>query len=180
MVYEQKKLQPENPFRVEVLRKDMYGALLIDEFVDNLLWMLEPPRACPVDILRVHESKYFSDLEEKVEAVGEGKIRRLDCDTVISTASWEAAMYAVGSVTYAVDQVLKGNVRNAFCLIRPPGHHAGPTGAVISDHDKQQTSNGFCLFNNIAIGAAYAKCVYRKEITRVAIVDFDVHHGNGT
>ncbi|MGR8933107.1 MAG: histone deacetylase family protein [Gammaproteobacteria bacterium] len=91
----------------------------------------------------------------------------IDADTVLSPGSWKAALRAVGAVCEAVDAVVAGNADNAFCAVRPPGHHAEPERAM-----------GFCLFNNVAIAAAYA----RKQfgIKRVAIIDFDVHHGNGT
>jgi acetoin utilization deacetylase AcuC-like enzyme len=91
----------------------------------------------------------------------------LDYDTLLSPGSAQAALRAVSAVCDAVDKVCTGQAKNAFCAIRPPGHHATP-----------QQSMGFCLFNNIAIAAAYARQHYRLE--RVAIVDFDVHHGNGT
>jgi acetoin utilization deacetylase AcuC-like enzyme len=74
-------------------------------------------------------------------------------------------------------QVMRGEARNAFCAVRPPGHHAGPTGVVTSSKDPHG-SHGFCLFNNVAVGAAYALHVYRHQgVKRVAILDFDVHHG---
>ncbi|EEC45284.1 predicted protein, partial [Phaeodactylum tricornutum CCAP 1055/1] len=105
----------------------------------------------------------------------------LDPDTAISHWTFEAAMRAAGSVCQAVDQVIAGENRNAFCAVRPPGHHAGPTGIVKCANDPEGGSHGFCLLNNVAIGAAYARSMYRHEgIQKVAIVDFDVHHGNGT
>jgi len=91
----------------------------------------------------------------------------LDNDTVVSPGSENAAFRAIGAVCDAVDKVLTGQANNAFCAVRPPGHHAEPDLAM-----------GFCLFNNIAIAAEYARHHYRLE--RIAIVDFDVHHGNGT
>jgi acetoin utilization deacetylase AcuC-like enzyme len=79
-----------------------------------------------------------------------------------------------------VDAVVAGETTHAFCAVRPPGHHAGPSGVVTCPNDSHG-SHGFCLINNLAVGAAYARCVHRKAgITRVAMVDFDVHHGNGT
>ena len=91
----------------------------------------------------------------------------LDNDTVVSPGSENAAFRAIGAVCDAVDKMLTGQANNAFCAVRPPGHHAEPDLAM-----------GFCLFNNIAIAAEYARHHYRLE--RIAIVDFDVHHGNGT
>lgn len=76
---------------------------------------------------------------------------------------------------------MKQGFRNAFCATRPPGHHSGIFGKTFHNDDKDKAcSNGFCFLNNVAIAAAYAKCQYREEIKKVAIVDFDVHHGNGT
>ena len=91
----------------------------------------------------------------------------LDPDTVVSPGSWEAALRAAGAAIYAVDQVMAGKADNAFCAVRPPGHHAEPSRAM-----------GFCLFNSVALGALYARVAHGAK--RVAVVDFDVHHGNGT
>ncbi|MGH6989511.1 MAG: histone deacetylase family protein, partial [Stellaceae bacterium] len=91
----------------------------------------------------------------------------IDADTIVSPNSGEAALRAAGAVVAAVDGVMAGEFDNAFCAVRPPGHHAEPNRAM-----------GFCLFNNIAIGAARAR--YHHGCDRVAVVDFDVHHGNGT
>ena len=91
----------------------------------------------------------------------------LDPDTVVSPGSWDAALRATGAAVYAVDQVVDGHAKNAFCAVRPPGHHAEPSRAM-----------GFCLFNTVAIAALHARAAHGAE--RVAVVDFDVHHGNGT
>lgn len=108
-------------------------------------------------------------------------IAHLDADTAISRWSFEAAMRAAGSVCEAVDRVVAGDFRNSFCAVRPPGHHAGPRGIVRCANDPDGGSHGFCLLNNVAIGAAYARSMYRNhDIRKIAIVDFDVHHGNGT
>lgn len=135
----------------------------------------------------------------------------LDADTAISAHSFTSALYAAGVVCDAVDKVAAGETRTAFCVIRPPGHHSGPMGIVHTDKKRYGSSHGFCLLNNVAIGAAYAMCVHRKTpfasyiskpvgnaaiatsatpattpssssrgVKRVAIIDFDVHHGNGT
>jgi acetoin utilization deacetylase AcuC-like enzyme len=108
-------------------------------------------------------------------------IAHLDPDTAVSRWSFEAALRAAGSVCQAVDMIVAGESRNAFCVIRPPGHHAGPRGIVKCANDPEGGSHGFCLLNNVAIGAAYARSMYRNEgIKKIAIIDFDVHHGNGT
>ena len=81
----------------------------------------------------------------------------------------------------AVDAIMSGECRNAFCATRPPGHHAGIFGRTHHPDDKQKAcSNGFCFINNVALGASYAMSMYRSKVKKVAIIDFDVHHGNGT
>ena len=93
--------------------------------------------------------------------------RWIDGDTVMSAGSAEAALRAAGAVCDAIDSVMAGEIDNAFCAVRPPGHHAEPGRAM-----------GFCLFNNVAVGALYAR--EKHALGRIAVVDFDVHHGNGT
>jgi acetoin utilization deacetylase AcuC-like enzyme len=112
----------------------------------------------------VHPQSYIDAILEVIPEQGN---HYLDNDTVLSPGSKLAAFRAVGAVCDAVDKILTGAARNAFCAIRPPGHHAEPNRAM-----------GFCLFNNVAIAANYARQHY--QLQRVAIVDFDVHHGNGT
>lgn len=125
---------------------------------------LIPPRfACPEDIELVHSPEYIDKI---LDTAGE-PLRYLDPDTVTSERSCEVAFLAAGGVLEALDRVFAGEVDTAFALIRPPGHHA--------ERDRQM---GFCLFNNIAIAAAYALRTYRLE--RILIVDWDVHHPNGT
>ncbi|WP_029014582.1 histone deacetylase family protein [Niveispirillum irakense] len=124
----------------------------------------DAPRATREQLERVHPPAHVSALLEAIPAEGHTS---LDSDTVLSPGTGEAALRAAGAVVAAVDAVCGGEVRNAFCAVRPPGHHAEPDQAM-----------GFCLFNNVAVGAAHARAAHR--IKRVAIVDFDVHHGNGT
>ncbi len=112
----------------------------------------------------IHTSAY---IDAVFNAVPQHDLYYLDADTVISKGSGVAALRAVGAVCNAVDKLLGGTADNAFCAVRPPGHHAEADRAM-----------GFCLFNNIAIAAAYARQTY--QLQRIAIVDFDVHHGNGT
>jgi len=117
-------------------------------------------------ILRAHAPGYFAAIRDgRPKAAGETV--RLDPDTGMSAGSWDASKRAIGAALSAVDQVMAGEVNNAFCAIRPCGHHA--------ETDKAM---GFCFFNNIAIAAKYARA--RHGVERVAVVDFDVHHGNGT
>jgi acetoin utilization deacetylase AcuC-like enzyme len=116
------------------------------------------------ELLLVHERA----LVDRLLAFGEQRIHvRLDADTVLSPDSVEAALAAAGAICSAVNAVMNGEIRRAFCAVRPPGHHA-----------TKQSAMGFCLFNSVAIGAAYA--FKHFALKRIAICDFDVHHGNGT
>ena len=112
----------------------------------------------------MHSERY---VEEIVRAVPDNEFLYLDADTSLSNGSSEAAMRGCGSVCAAIDALMAKNAKNAFCAVRPPGHHA-----------ETEKAMGFCLFNNAAIGAAYAREKFKTD--RVAVVDFDVHHGNGT
>lgn len=119
--------------------------------------------ANPVELGRIHPAEYVAYIAHC--AAGGGG--RLDPDTVVSRRSWEVASAAAGTACAAVDDVLGGHTARALCLVRPPGHHALPEHAM-----------GFCLFNNVAVAAAHARAVH--GVGRVLIVDWDVHHGNGT
>ncbi len=122
------------------------------------------PRAATIDELsKVHAKEYIAQVQLKCESGGGW----FDADTVVSRGSYQAAIYAAGGVLTAIDAVMNRTVDNAFALVRPPGHHATCWHAM-----------GFCLFNNIAVAAKYALANYNIE--RVIIIDFDVHHGNGT
>ncbi len=120
---------------------------------------IKPRKAGFDDIAAVHTRAYI----DKIRAFGEGE---LDPDTYVSSGSLDAALHAAGAVMEAVDQCRKGGISRAFCLVRPPGHHAEADQAM-----------GFCIFNNVAVGARYAQAI---GYGRVFIVDFDAHHGNGT
>jgi len=124
----------------------------------------EAPRATIEQIARAHERAYVEDLLARVPQRGWAA---LDGDTTMSPGSGEAALRAAGAMTAAIDLVMQHGAANAFCAVRPPGHHA-----------ERDMAMGFCLFNNVAIGAAHA--IAAHGVQRVAIVDFDVHHGNGT
>ena len=149
---------PEAPGRLSAI-----VAALKDQEFSSLL-RLEAPLGTKADIERVHRPSFATSLLARIPQNGHVA---LDADTIVSSGSGNAALRAVGAVTAAIDTVIAGKAQNAFCAVRPPGHHAEPSHAM-----------GFCLFNSIAIGARYAQAVH--GITRVAIVDFDVHHGNGT
>lgn len=135
------------------------------------------------DILRVHDYRYIKNVMQKCKMLQESEdvLAKYDRDSMLSADSWQAALLATGSLIEAVDRVMSGEFRNAFCAIRPPGHHAGTFGKTFKNNEcDQEQTNGFCYINNVAVAAAYAKNVYRNKIKKVAIVDFDVHHGNGT
>jgi acetoin utilization deacetylase AcuC-like enzyme len=149
---------PESPARL----KAVLAALDRDRFA--ALDRVEAPRASRAALERVHAPAHVARI--LASAPAEGSVR-LDEDTVMSPGSAEAALRAAGAVTAAVDAALDGSASRAFCAVRPPGHHATADQAM-----------GFCLFNNIAVAAAHALAEHGLE--RVAIADFDVHHGNGT
>jgi acetoin utilization deacetylase AcuC-like enzyme len=149
---------PESPARLRAV----LAALDDSEFAR--LERCEAPEAARGDLLRVHARRHVEGILAAVPKTGHVGI---DADTVLSPASGEAALRAAGAVVAAVDAVATREADNAFCAVRPPGHHAEP-----------QRAMGFCLFNNAAIGALRAREVH--GLARVAVVDFDVHHGNGT
>jgi acetoin utilization deacetylase AcuC-like enzyme len=108
-----------------------------------------------------------------------------DRDTKISDQTWNAALLACGCAIESIDRIMSGQYGNAFCATRPPGHHAGVFGCTIHTEEDRDPcagpmTHGFCFLNNAAISAAYLKTCYRAEVKKVVIVDFDVHHGNGT
>ncbi len=152
---------PGHPERADRLRA-VLGALEAEEFKD--LRRESAPLAEDSHFLLAHTVHHVDGVRESLPSSG---LSAVDPDTVVSAGSWEAARRAAGAVVAAVDLVMAGQAQNAFCAIRPPGHHAERDGAM-----------GFCLFNNVAIGALHARSVHAVE--RVAVVDFDVHHGNGT
>jgi acetoin utilization deacetylase AcuC-like enzyme len=150
---------PECPDRLVSVNEALRGSGLLTE-----LCCLEAPMAQIADLRRVHNPAYVDLIFEQAPA--EGRIQ-LDPDTAMNAYSLDAARRAAGAGIKAVDEVMAGRSANAFCAVRPCGHHA-----------TRSTSMGFCIFNNVAAAAAYALEV--KALERVAIIDFDVHHGNGT
>ncbi len=124
---------------------------------------IKPTAASIEELSLVHQKQHISHIQE----VAQGGGGWLNADTVMSANSYEAALYAAGGVIKATEAVMNGETDSAFALVRPPGHHATAERAM-----------GFCLFNNVAIAAKYALTKYKLE--RIAIIDFDVHHGNGT
>ncbi len=124
----------------------------------------QAPRAELAAIERLHPEAYVEMIRASIPARDH---KFLDIDTVVSPGSWEAALRATGACISAVDRVMAGEADNAFCAVRPPGHHAEPSRAM-----------GFCMFNGVAIAALHARAAHGAK--RVAVIDFDVHHGNGT
>ncbi len=149
---------PERPDRIRAVKK----ALDADRFND--LEYREAPRATVEQITRVHDHRYVTEL---LGAVPEQGRVQVDPDTSMCPASGEAALRASGAIIAAIDAIMDGDSNSAFCAVRPPGHHAEPSRGM-----------GFCLFNNVAIGVEHARIAHKLE--KVAVVDFDVHHGNGT
>jgi len=152
---------PGHPERPERLRA-VLAALEDESFAD--LERREAPPASRAQLLYVHTEAY---VEQVFAALPESGQVNLDADTLVSPGSGEAALRAAGAVCAAVDAVMSGGAANAFCAVRPCGHHAEAARAM-----------GFCLFNNVAVAAFHARAA--QGARRVAVVDFDVHHGNGT
>jgi acetoin utilization deacetylase AcuC-like enzyme len=152
------QFHPESPARLQAVLEALDGP----DFAR--LERREAPEAALDDIARVHPRGLIERLLAAVPQAGHVGI---DADTILSPGSGRAALRAAGAVAAAVDAVIGGEADNAFCAVRPPGHHAEPRRPM-----------GFCLFNNIAIGALRAREAH--GLARVAVVDFDVHHGNGT
>jgi acetoin utilization deacetylase AcuC-like enzyme len=160
--------------KASALTEDKKGAggrltAILDQLRKDGLWdaltHVEPAPASIESIERVHDRKYIDLAKREIEA---GRRKLSTGDAIISKDSWNAALLAAGASIQAVDRVAEGRAANAFCAIRPPGHHARP----------KKGGMGFCVFNNIAIAARHAQA--RHNMARVLIVDWDVHHGNGT
>lgn len=175
----QKKRQPENDERLRVLLGDN-GILQTANIHLHCSTISNVLPANISDILRIHDYSYISEIISKCSKLPISASvlpTQYDKDTFISSESYTVATYAAGAVIKAVDSVAQGEYKYAFCPIRPPGHHIGPYGP---DGLKELRTTGFCLLNNVAMGASYAKYNYKSKFNRIAIVDFDVHHGNGT
>ena len=155
---------PERPQRMRILDK-----VFADTAFDGLQRAAAPFRNdFEVAVVRAHTQQHYDAIFAKRPNDGAPSVR-LDPDTILSDKTWEAAVRSIGAGMFGVDQVMdpKTGVKNVFCQVRPPGHHA-----------ESKRAMGFCLFNSIAVAALHAKAAHGAE--RVAIVDFDVHHGNGT
>ncbi len=159
LLHEMGPYHPECPERLTAI-----SDRLIASGVDGYLQHVEAPAATDEQIGRVHGAAYIASI---VAASPEEGLHFIDPDTALNRHTLTAARHAAGAVVHAVDLVLGGSCRTAFCAVRPPGHHA-----------ERRRAMGFCIFNSVAIGAAHALAAHGLE--RVAVVDFDVHHGNGT
>ncbi|MGZ5214664.1 MAG: histone deacetylase family protein [Caldimonas sp.] len=154
---------PECPQRLDAI-----DDFLIASGLDLALERREAPVVSMDDLGRAHESRYVAELRDLLEQIAaDGTPRAFDPDTVAGPGTWGAALRAAGAAVAATDAVIDGAVENAFCSVRPPGHHA-----------TRDLAMGFCFFNIVAVAARHALDV--RGLARVAIVDFDVHHGNGT
>jgi len=150
---------PESPARIHAVEDQLIASGLM-----HYLQHHDAPAATREQLMRVHDAAYIDSIESSVPPQG---IVHLDADTALNPFSYQAALRAAGAVVLGVDLVTGKKVENVFCNIRPPGHHAERARAM-----------GFCIFNNVAVGAAHA--LVHHGLQRVAIADFDVHHGNGT
>ena len=150
---------PESPRRLEAIM-----SLINDTDFAGRLEIIKPRDATDAEILTVHSKQYLDLVRSDIKS---GKSMLSAGDTNVCAASLDAAVKAVGGICLAVDQVITGKYRNAFCAVRPPGHHSG-----------ESRGSGFCVFNNVAIAARHAQKTH--NISRVLIADWDVHHGNGT
>jgi acetoin utilization deacetylase AcuC-like enzyme len=154
---------PECPQRLDAIADHLLATGL-----DVALDFREPEPATLAQIERAHTAHYVTQLQDLLQQIERsGEPRALDPDTIACPATWRAALRAAGAAVAATDDVIAGRAQNAFCAVRPPGHHA-----------TRDETMGFCFFNNVAVAARHALDVHGLE--RVAIVDFDVHHGNGT
>ena len=154
---------PECPARLDAITDHLLATGL-----DIALDYRDAPVATLEQLARAHSSNYVGEIEDLLQQVRDsGNPRALDPDTVACPGTLAAALRAAGAAVAATDDVIAGRASNAFCAVRPPGHHA-----------TRESAMGFCFFNNVAVAARHALDVHGLE--RVAIIDFDVHHGNGT
>ena len=150
---------PECPARLTAIQDHLIATGLLQHLVH-----IDAPPATVDSIARAHDRGYIDKLQSRIPKQG---YHPVDPDTSMNPSTWDAALRAAGAVIDAAEQVIDGHLENAFCAVRPPGHHARPAAAM-----------GFCFFNNVAIGALHV--LEKHGLERVAVIDFDVHHGNGT
>lgn len=162
-LHEMGRGHPECPQRLDAITDHLRATGL-----DVALDMRDAPRVDLHEVELAHSARYVAELKDLLEQIAaSGQPRALDPDTMACPETWQAVLRAAGAAVAATDAVIDGQAANAFCAVRPPGHHATRDQAM-----------GFCFFNNVAIAARHALDV--RGLKRVAIVDFDVHHGNGT
>ena len=159
LLHEMGEGHPERPERLGAIEDRLIASRL-----ELLLRRYEAPPATREQLVRVHDPRYVDALQKASPSAG---LLQLDPDTAMNPHSYGAALRAAGAAVLGVDLVMRGEAEAAFCSVRPPGHHAEPARAM-----------GFCFFNNVAVGMAHA--LGQHGLARVAVVDFDVHHGNGT
>ena len=162
LLHDMGEWHPESPARLQAIEDQ-----LIASGLSALIARRDAPLAAIDDIRRVHSEAMVERIRSHLPALDDPGYFALDADTLINAHSWQAALRAAGAAVAATDAVIAGEFSTAFCAVRPPGHHATPHGSM-----------GFCLFNNVAIAIRHALAVH--NLSRVAVVDFDVHHGNGT
>jgi acetoin utilization deacetylase AcuC-like enzyme len=150
---------PESPARLGAISDHM-----IAQGLDHYFAYYEAPLATFAQLLRVHSAAHLERLKRSSPSIG---ITHIDPDTAMNPHTWQAALRSAGAGVLAVDLIMASEVQNAFCAVRPPGHHA-----------ERESAMGFCFFNNIVVAAQHA--LKGHGLSRVAVVDFDVHHGNGT
>ena len=150
---------PESPARITAIRNELDAQGITPKLLTH-----EAPPATDAQLSRVHTPEYVGHIRRIAPKAG---IVRLDPDTAMGPMTLSAVLHAAGAVVLATDLVMTGKADNAFCCVRPPGHHAG-----------RQNAAGFCIFNSVAVGVAHVMQHYGLE--RIAIIDFDVHHGDGT
>jgi acetoin utilization deacetylase AcuC-like enzyme len=154
---------PECPERLDAISDHLIATGLMDALDTR-----EPPLATAEQLARAHTSLHVDELRTAMEPLRQsGEHTQIDPDTSAGPGSWQAALRAAGAAVAATDAVIGGEAQTAFCAVRPPGHHA-----------ERGTAMGFCFFNNVAVAARHALDVHGLQ--RVAVIDFDVHHGNGT
>lgn len=150
---------PESPARITAIKNELIASHIYEQ-----LQIHEAPLATDEHLLRVHTPRYVQHIRSIAPPAG---LVRLDADTAMGPMTLSACLHASGATVLATDLVMSGKAENAFCCIRPPGHHAG-----------RERAAGFCIFNHVAVGVAHA--IAQHGLERVAIIDFDVHHGDGT
>lgn len=155
-------ISPDSPDRITAIEERLVASGL-----DSAFKHIRTERQATIeDLLRAHDQDYLDQVRSLIPQ-NKGELAHISEDTIVSADSWTAALESAGCVLQAVDAVVGGKLTNAFCCVRPPGHHA-----------HRNKAEGFCIFNNVAIAALYAKEVLK--IDRIAVLDIDAHHGDGT